>query len=149
MLTADSEVHRLRRHLQIPREATIPGDANTVLKAGLRWLLPRGRIGRSHFAVSIALVLALGYLLVSGIDATLGEGAGTVVVALLVWVAICLAARRLQDTGRSVWWLAVFLVPVLGALWLAWVLFLQKGSEGDNPFGPDPRLRAADYLTVA
>jgi uncharacterized membrane protein YhaH (DUF805 family) len=135
--------------LQTSAEATIPGDANTALKAGLRWLLPRGRTGRSHFAVSIAFVLALGYLLVSGIDATLGEGAGTAVVALLVWVAICIASRRLHDTGRSAWWLAAFLVPVLGALWLAWVLFLQKGSEGENPFGPDPRQRAADYLTVA
>jgi uncharacterized membrane protein YhaH (DUF805 family) len=135
--------------LQTSAEATIPGDANTALKAGLRWLLPRGRTGRSHFAVSIAFVLALGYLLVSGIDATLGEGAGTAVVALLVWVAICIASRRLHDTGRAAWWLAAFLVPVLGALWLAWVLFLQKGTEGSNQFGPDPRQRAADYLTVA
>jgi hypothetical protein len=39
-------------------------------------------------------------------------------------------------------------VPVIGALWLAWQLLLRKGSEGANPYGPDPLQRAPDYLVV-
>lgn len=97
----------------------------------------------------MAFVLLLGYVLVSGIDATLGEMVGTVVIAVLLWLTICIAGKRLHDTGRSAWWLAIFVVPVLGALWLAWLLFAKKGTDGENPFGPDPRQRAADYLTVA
>jgi uncharacterized membrane protein YhaH (DUF805 family) len=111
--------------------------------------LPRGRIARGRFVVSLAIMLGLGYVLVQGIDATLGQAAGTVVVVLLVWLAIAVSVRRLHDTGRSAWWLLVFAVPVLGALWLAWVLLLQRGTDGDNAFGPDPTRRAADYLTVS
>jgi len=95
------------------------------------------------------LLLLAGYVLVSGIDATLGELAGTAMVAVLSWLGICLAARRLHDIGRSAWWLLAFVVPVIGALWLFWLLFLRRGSEGENRYGPDPLYRATDYLTVA
>lgn len=142
------KVNRLRPGLH-RRESSIAIDRNAVVQAALSWALPRGRIARGRFVVSFAILLALGYVLVQGLDATLGEMAGTVVVALLLWLAAMLSARRLHDTGRSAWWLMVFAVPVLGALWLAWVLLLQRGTQGDNAFGADPTQRAADYLTVA
>ena len=88
-------------------------------------------------------------IVVRGLDATLGKSFGTAAVAVFVWLGICLTGRRLHDTGRSAWWLLVFAVPVIGALWLAWVAFFQRGTPGDNTFGPDPKQRAADYLTVA
>jgi uncharacterized membrane protein YhaH (DUF805 family) len=94
------------------------------------------------------VLLAVAYVLIPGLDAALGETVGTVGTAVFVWLATVLAARRLHDSGRSAGWLLVFGVPVLGALWLAWVLLVQKGVEGENRFGPDPRQRAADYLTV-
>ena len=63
------------------------------------------------------------------------------------WVAIALlfigglAVARLHDRGRSAWWLAAVLVPVAGALWLAWELALRRGSAHANAYGPDPRQR--------
>ena len=52
-----------------------------------------------------------------------------------------LAVARLHDRGRSGWWLATVLVPVAGALWLAWELALRRGSKHPNAYGPAPRLR--------
>ena len=88
-------------------------------------------------------------MVVRGLDATLGKSLGTVAVAVFLWLAICLTGRRLHDTGRSAWWLLVFAIPVIGALWLAWVTLFQRGTQGDNKFGSDPGQRAADYLTVS
>jgi uncharacterized membrane protein YhaH (DUF805 family) len=53
-----------------------------------------------------------------------------------------LAVARLRDRSRSGWWLAAGLVPVAGALWLAWELALRRGSRHANAYGPDPRHRS-------
>ena len=64
------------------------------------------------------------------------------------WAAIALlaigtlAVARLHDRGRSGWLLATVLVPVAGALWLAWELALRRGSAHANLYGPDPRSRS-------
>jgi uncharacterized membrane protein YhaH (DUF805 family) len=60
--------------------------------------------------------------------------------AALLIVSI-LAVARLHDRGRSGWWLATVLVPVAGALWLAWELALRSGSAHINAFGPARRRR--------
>ncbi|MEQ8481125.1 MAG: DUF805 domain-containing protein [Hoeflea sp.] len=57
-------------------------------------------------------------------------------LAILV-PAVCVAGRRLHDTGRSAWWLLICFIPVVGGLVLIW-WFIQKGEEGANAFGADP-----------
>ena len=45
--------------------------------------------------------------------------------------------RRLHDTDRSAWRLLLVLIPVLG--WLVILIFnCQRGTPGENRFGPDP-----------
>jgi uncharacterized membrane protein YhaH (DUF805 family) len=51
--------------------------------------------------------------------------------------SIAIAARRLHDTGRSGWMQLLVLIPILGLLYLVYVL-IQKGTEGDNAHGADP-----------
>ena len=51
------------------------------------------------------------------------------------------SVARLHDRSRSGWWVAAVLVPVAGALWLAWELALRRGSAHANLYGPDPRER--------
>jgi uncharacterized membrane protein YhaH (DUF805 family) len=47
------------------------------------------------------------------------------------------AAGGLHDTGRSGWWLLLWLVPLIG--WVVLLIrFCTKGSNGYNSFGPDP-----------
>ena len=116
---------------------------------GLRSLSPAGRAGRGGYIIALIALILIATVIVRGLDATLGKPLGTLAVALFLWLGVSLTVRRLHDTGRSGWWLLVFVVPVTGALWLAWVTLFQRGSQGDNKFGSDPQQRAADYLTVS
>lgn len=68
---------------------------------------------------------------------------GPVLAALIL-----LCIRRLHDRNRSGWWLLLVLVPVAGALWLAWQLAFRRGLPQDNRWGPDPLAPRGDYLVV-
>ncbi|WP_206241217.1 DUF805 domain-containing protein [Novosphingobium terrae] len=67
---------------------------------------------------------------------------GNVVTAIFglgsVVPTFAVTARRLHDTNRSQWWMALFFVPILG--WLALLIFeCQDGTPGPNRFGDDPK----------
>ncbi len=51
--------------------------------------------------------------------------------------SLAVSMRRLHDTGRSGWWMLLFLVPLIGALVLI-VWWVGQGSAGDNKYGADP-----------
>ncbi len=52
--------------------------------------------------------------------------------------------RRLHDTDRSGWWVLIALIPLVGAIVLL-VFMILKGNEGDNRFGPDPKVETAKW----
>jgi uncharacterized membrane protein YhaH (DUF805 family) len=55
---------------------------------------------------------------------------------LLPWIAVSI--RRLHDTGRSGWWLLIWLVPFIG--WIVLLIFMVlDGQPGDNEYGPSPK----------
>ena len=78
-----------------------------------------------------------------------GRTAQYLVHPFALWWIAALSVKRLHDRDLSAWWLLVALIPILGPLWLAITLALRAGTPGDNRFGPDPRMRDADYLVVA
>jgi uncharacterized membrane protein YhaH (DUF805 family) len=47
--------------------------------------------------------------------------------------------RRLHDVGKSGWMLFVGLIPVIGGIWL-FVLMVISGQQGENKYGPDPKI---------
>jgi uncharacterized membrane protein YhaH (DUF805 family) len=51
---------------------------------------------------------------------------------------LAVAARRLQDTGRSGWFLLLALVPIVGWIILL-VWYLQNSNPGLNKYGPNPK----------
>jgi uncharacterized membrane protein YhaH (DUF805 family) len=63
---------------------------------------------------------------------------GTVWAALALFAIGALAVARLHDRSRSGWWLTAVLVPVAGALWLAWELACRRGHTHANAWGADP-----------
>ena len=51
--------------------------------------------------------------------------------------SIAVAVRRLHDTGKSGWWVLIWLIPLIGWILLIWWL-ATPGDEGHNDHGPDP-----------
>src|SRR5215831_11377861 len=108
----------------------------------------RGRIARSTFWWSAIALGAAFVVLFVFLEAMLGRASTLVLYPPLLWGAAALAVKRLHDRGKSGWWLAIVLIPILGPLWLFIALGLRAGTAGENQYGDDPRLFDADYLTV-
>lgn len=100
-----------------------------------------GRARRSEFwffvlfSMIVNIVLAL-------LDAALFGDADAVLslvgsLALLL-PSLAVGARRLHDVGRSGWWMLIVLVPLVGVIILL-IWNVNRGEEGANRFGPDPR----------
>lgn len=88
-----------------------------------------------NFIAAIALAI---------IDAVLGTIAlfyGIYFLAILL-PAIGVTIRRLHDTGKSGWWIFIGLVPLIGGLWLLYLMVID-GTPGDNQYGPNPKGVAA------
>jgi uncharacterized membrane protein YhaH (DUF805 family) len=97
---------------------------------------PRGRIGRIAFAHATLLIGAVFYLLYTLLDRCLGHSSTLLLYPILAFTSINVAGKRLHDLGRSRWWLAIVAVPVIGPLYLAYVLLLRRGQATANSYGP-------------
>jgi uncharacterized membrane protein YhaH (DUF805 family) len=68
----------------------------------------------------------------------------------IIWVyylaiflpSFAVTVRRLHDTGRSGWWLAIVLIPLLGSIALL-IFALQDSEQGANQYGPNPKTARA------
>jgi uncharacterized membrane protein YhaH (DUF805 family) len=106
-----------------------------------------GRARRSEFWWWALFTIMVG--LVAGIiDAILGtrSSSGNGLVGSLANLAMLLpslavGARRLHDTGRSGWWQLLWLVIVVG--WIFLIVWWCTDSHGDNKYGPSPRVVGA------
>lgn len=105
-----------------------------------------GRANRTEFWIwqlfTLVLNIVLGVL--SFALSSVGEGAAYVMGVLSVIVAlaliipnICVAVRRLHDTGRGGGWWFIIFVPLVGAIWFL-VLMLLPGEPQSNRFGEVP-----------
>ncbi|MDR1694359.1 MAG: DUF805 domain-containing protein [Lactobacillaceae bacterium] len=59
---------------------------------------------------------------------------GTIYSLAVLLPSLGVAARRLHDTGKSGWNLLWTLIPLLGAIYVIYLL-VQKGETGKNAFG--------------
>ena len=89
------------------------------------------------FNLIIAIVLAV-------IEGVVGSpGIVGMIYSLAVLVpSIAVGIRRLHDTGRTGWWLLIALIPLIGAIVLI-IFTVQDSDEGDNAYGPNPKLNDA------
>jgi uncharacterized membrane protein YhaH (DUF805 family) len=47
---------------------------------------------------------------------------------------LAVQVRRLHDVGKSGWFIFMFLIPVIGAIWIL-VLYCSPGKDSDNFYG--------------
>lgn len=60
---------------------------------------------------------------------------GLLVMGLYVWIAICLAAKRLHDADtHGAFSVFIVLVPIIAAIFIG----IRPGTPGENRFGSDP-----------
>ena len=65
------------------------------------------------------------------------------VLIVLFWLGaniafLAVGIRRLHDMDQTGWWILAVLVPIANIILLIALLFVP-GTEGENPYGPDPR----------
>ena len=99
------------------------------------------RLRRRHFWLLTIAVWIVFYAARESLGLGRAGWPGTAWAALALLAIGTLAVARLHDRSRSGWWLLAALIPVAGALWLAWELALRRGSAHANLYGPDPRER--------
>jgi uncharacterized membrane protein YhaH (DUF805 family) len=104
-----------------------------------------GRARRSeywYFALMNFIILILAAVLDNALGLTFGVlpyGYIYLIVALAVFVpGLAVSVRRLHDVGKSGWFYFIFLIPLVGAIWLL-VLFCTEGNHGENQYGQDPK----------
>lgn len=94
------------------------------------------------------LFTILGSLVMAAIDAVAFPSSGTLspfsdLFALGTFLpSISAAVRRLHDTDRNGWWFLLSLLPLIGTIVLI-VWWIQKGTPGNNQYGPPPPDRNA------
>jgi uncharacterized membrane protein YhaH (DUF805 family) len=67
----------------------------------------------------------------------IGLLSGLYLLAVLL-PSIAVTVRRLHDTGRSGWWILIYLIPIVGPIILL-VFMLQDSTPGYNQHGPNPK----------
>ncbi len=107
-----------------------------------------GRLQRSRFNGFLLVLIAAFTLLFVFIEATLGHQQTLVLYPFFAWGLLALATQRLHDHGKSMAWLLLLLIPILGPLWCFVTLCCRAGSAGENQYGEDILAHRNDYLTV-
>jgi uncharacterized membrane protein YhaH (DUF805 family) len=113
-----------------------------------------GRVGRTHFLIAAAALIAFAVIYDASVGATLHWLSGWLVYPALLYSGACALSKRLHDRGRSGWWAALVLfaliavwpsphgvgaiVFVLILLWAAVELGVMQSEAGANRFGPSP-----------
>lgn len=130
------------------------------------WYSLKGRIGRVQLlaysmiwgiVISILIVAAMvtGLNPVALIDATQAETVPIISLVLLLlmipaWLysVVILPRRRLHDSGKTGWWLLLYIVPI-ASLYLLYLLYFKPGDNGVNKYGLPPAPYSKVELVLA
>lgn len=105
----------------------------------------RGRAPRSEYwwFVVFNMIVIIGVSILFGIiGAMINREAGAAAAGsvgyffaclALIIPNICVLVRRLHDTGHSGFWYFIVLVPLIGGLWLLYLMI--KDSDDENEYG--------------
>jgi len=95
----------------------------------------RGRISRSTYWHASVLIWCSLYILYTGLKHLLGPTGTWLLYPPFFWSIFATSSKRLHDVGKSGLWLALALIPVIGPVYLLWLLFFRRGRATSNAFG--------------
>lgn len=96
----------------------------------LRWILP---------VIAISIVLSIADVIIGTFDGGSGFGLLSGLFSLItIWPSFAVSIKRLHDRDQSGWFLLLWLIPIIGWLYLFVVIGFLPGTAGQNRFGPDP-----------
>jgi len=126
----------LPKGLSIDRTGRISGRVegdfaytDTILKANVKQVTKDGQV-----LASTPVTIEAGYF---PVPLTL---CFSIAFALNWWTIWALSSKRWHDRNKSAAWNLVWLVPVIGAIWAVFDLFVRRGSKGSNNYGAPPAL---------
>jgi uncharacterized membrane protein YhaH (DUF805 family) len=113
-------------------------DFMTAVKTCInKYFSIQGRAQRSEYWWYTLFIIIV-TIIAMVVDMAIGFPLFYMIVALgTLAPSICVAIRRMHDKGKSGWWLLIGLIPIIGGLYILY-MFVTRGTEGDNDFGPDP-----------
>lgn len=109
-----------------------------------------GRARRSEYwyFTLVQFITFMSLIVLSSIvGAVFGSALGGVLIGYMLFAlyalvtvipTIAVVVRRLHDVGKSGWFYFIFLIPLIGGIWLL-VLMCTEGDSGSNEYGPDPK----------
>jgi len=81
----------------------------------------------------------LGLTQVISITDEISYGPIYIIYGLAVFIpGLAVIVRRLHDVGKSGWMYLIFLIPLVGSIWLL-VLLVTDSKPGENKWGPNPK----------
>lgn len=79
-------------------------------------------------------------IMIGTFDAAAGIGLLGGLYAVLAFLpTLSVAVRRLHDTGRTGWWLLLYLIPLVGAI-VIFVFLVLDSEPNENKYGNNPKI---------
>ena len=102
------------------------------------WFMLFILVGSFVVGAADAVIFGSNVFMLGGMEFSYSAGYIGNIFALATFLpAWAVEVRRLHDTGRSGWWLLLWLIPMIGFIILL-IWLIGKGDEDDNEYGPDP-----------
>lgn len=115
-----------------------------------------GRVRRSHAWLGYLILLVASLVLQAILSPILGgfridptthlplfSGPFIGVMGLLgivfTYMNVAIWAKRAHDRDKTAWFLLIWLIPIIGAIWLLIDLGFLEGTSGPNKYGPSPK----------
>jgi uncharacterized membrane protein YhaH (DUF805 family) len=102
-----------------------------------------GRINREPFWAGVLVLIAVNIVL-SIIGTVLGmifaplAYLASIASLVMIYPAVALYAKRWHDQSKSGWWTLVVLIPLLGAIYMIYMLGIKEGEPAANQYGQNP-----------
>jgi len=91
------------------------------------------------FNIIASIIIVIIDSIVGTFNPETGVGILSVIYALAILIpSIAVAVRRLHDTGRTGWWLLIWLIPLVGFIVIL-VFMILDSEPSDNEYGANPK----------